>query len=371
MLFVLFVGLEVVLLLLYSCPPSGHVWHYAVQQYYLDFEREVLQYDPLCTRYDAEVTYTLKPGRCNFRSKEFSTEIKINSAGFRSREEALTKPRLVVLGDSFAMGWGVSEGQTFADQMGTSTGLTTLNTAVSSYGTARELIVLKRVDMTQARYLIIQFCDNDERENREFLGNQGHLPIAAESEYQHAAKLSRIGKSYYPGKMTLHLLPYLRSAYQQRQYLETAFIDPAQAREMAQNFVDTLLLSPVKLDDLQLVVFQLNGRFRNSPGFAKALQIIRDSGRYPKFVSDMIIIDTTEFLAESDYYYFDDHLNERGHKKLADVLIARLGLEHRRTVNSAARDCRSPDLASKPGNFGMRSRWNNPSSSHLFDISRL
>src|SRR5262245_30955882 len=59
-----------------------------------------------CGRYDAGLTYMLKPGRCRFASVEFDTQVNVNSFGLRDDEESLTGPEIIVLGDSNAMGHG-------------------------------------------------------------------------------------------------------------------------------------------------------------------------------------------------------------------------------------------------------------------------
>lgn len=46
-------------------------------------ERSNIQFDPACARYDAHVTYTLKPWICSFSNHEFTNEFRINSAGLR------------------------------------------------------------------------------------------------------------------------------------------------------------------------------------------------------------------------------------------------------------------------------------------------
>lgn len=101
-----------------------------------------VQYLPECARYDSELGYTLQPGNCVFENTGFSTELGVNSAGFRDDEASLNAPEIVVLGDSQAMGWGVGQGMTFADLIETETGRKTLNTGVI-FTTARYLLCRK------------------------------------------------------------------------------------------------------------------------------------------------------------------------------------------------------------------------------------
>src|SRR5919106_1646778 len=45
--------------------------------------REFIQYNARCARYDARLTYTLRPGRCTFSNVEFMTVVEANRAGLR------------------------------------------------------------------------------------------------------------------------------------------------------------------------------------------------------------------------------------------------------------------------------------------------
>jgi hypothetical protein len=136
----------------------------ARELYLLD--RNYLQIDPAAIRWDAELGYTLRPGEFRFSNTEFSTSYRVNSLGPRDDEASLHQPEVVVLGDSFAMGWGVEQNETFAQVLERLTGLRVLNAGVSSYGTVRELRMLARVDTSATSWVVIQFCNNDFFENR-------------------------------------------------------------------------------------------------------------------------------------------------------------------------------------------------------------
>ena len=83
------------------------------REYHMKYTRNIIQYNADCTRYDPKLFYTLKPGRCRFADLEFDTEVRVNTLGVRDDETSLQSPEIVVLGDSHAMGWGVSEDQAF------------------------------------------------------------------------------------------------------------------------------------------------------------------------------------------------------------------------------------------------------------------
>jgi hypothetical protein len=115
-----------------------------IQQVYRHFNRALIQFDANCAQYDAEVTYTLRPGACTFENIEFRNDYRINRMGLRDDEQDLAAPEVIVIGDSHAMGWGVDQDQSLVRVMAAKTGLKTLNAAISSYGTVRELTMLGR-----------------------------------------------------------------------------------------------------------------------------------------------------------------------------------------------------------------------------------
>ena len=67
-----------------------------------------------------------------------------------------------MLGDSYAMGWGVEQGESFPEILEAATGLRVLNAGVPSYGTPRELLMLERLDrfldLSQRRMKCIKFA---------------------------------------------------------------------------------------------------------------------------------------------------------------------------------------------------------------------
>src|SRR5437762_5813156 len=146
-----------------------------VQQVYRHFNRSLIQFDPRCARYDPGITYTLKPGTCTFENLELKNVFRINSKGLRDEEASLHAPDVIVIGDSHAMGWGVDQEDAIPQRIARITGLRVLNAAVSSYGTAREMMMLDRLDTSRLRVLIVQYSDNDVMENRAFHNGGDHL----------------------------------------------------------------------------------------------------------------------------------------------------------------------------------------------------
>lgn len=128
---------------------------------------------PGCAQFDDELVYVPRPGAARFQAAEFDTIITMTPQGLRHQPGTPPSPGrgpVVVLGDSFAMGWGANDEETFSAVLAARHGRPTINAAVSSYGTARELLRLRRLGLLRgASMLVIQFCANDGPENAEFL----------------------------------------------------------------------------------------------------------------------------------------------------------------------------------------------------------
>ena len=274
------------------------------QSYYRRWERYLIQFLPECAQYDPELTYILRPGVCRFRNREFDTEVRVNSRGFHSDESDLAAPIIVMAGDSYTMGWGVAQDSTFAALIGRRTGLRTLNTGVSSYGTARELLGLKRVDLSQARYLIIQYSDDDFGENRAFVASGGRLKVRNQRDHESIVSRHLNTARYYPGKYIRLFLPMIRD-----QDVDVPWPRDLQAEVAA--FLGTLLLSPVRLDNLQIVVFEM---IAHSSDFAARLEAEHPMDRYPSWIRRIKVVDIASRLSPDSFFFYDDHLTATGHR---------------------------------------------------------
>lgn len=98
-------------------------------------------------KYDELLGWRLRPQAIGVnRSKEFDHEIRTNSHGFRDDESKYERGpaerRIVLFGDSFAMGWGVRRGELFADLLEEILpGTEVINLSVSGYGTDQEVLL--------------------------------------------------------------------------------------------------------------------------------------------------------------------------------------------------------------------------------------
>ena len=95
---------------------------------------------------------------------------------------------------------GLNQDETFAKRLNGKAETTVLNAAISSYGTAREMMLLKRVPTDRLRWLVIQYCGNDLEENRSFYLHGNRLETMGLEEYRRYADLNLQSQTYFPGK---------------------------------------------------------------------------------------------------------------------------------------------------------------------------
>jgi hypothetical protein len=297
------------------------------QQVYRHFTRSLVQFEPSCAQYDPELTYVLKPGRCSFDNVEFTTELRINRAGLRDEDSALEAPDVIVVGDSYAMGWGVQQDETLSRVLARVSGLKVLNAGISSYGTVRELRLLDRLDTSRMKVLVVQYNATDLVENVAFREHGGAIPILAAGQYQATFDWCQARQGYWPGK-------YMSGLFLKLTRLETP--EPHAARipssmsslEEATLFVDVLARGARKpLDDVTVIVFEASEQIRPPRSFLANVAVVSRGDQQPPHVRRLRALDVAPLLEEQDFYSLDDHLRASGHEKigraLAEILTAR------------------------------------------------
>jgi hypothetical protein len=291
----------------------------SIQQVYRHFNRSLIQFDPQCARYDAGLAYTLKPGTCTFENIEFRNTYRINSVGLRDEETALDAPEVIVIGDSHSMGWGVEQQEALPQVLARELGRKVLNAAVSSYGTVRETMMLDRLNTSRLRVLVVQYSDNDLPENRTFRLDANHLPIMSEQQYQTIVGHYTSQRSYYPGKYVYRLL--MKILRLEAPEPDQVRMEPVAPEQEAQLFLNALRFgSKAALDDVQVVVFEINEQIRTARPFIAALDRMRKRNDLPRFIHRLIALDVAPNLSTDDFYRLDDHMNARGHEKVAAAL---------------------------------------------------
>lgn len=316
---------------------------------------------PECGEYDPELTYRLRPGTCTFSELEFDTEYRINSLGVRDDEDSLDGPEIVVLGDSFAMGWGVEQQEAFPSVLEDLSGNKVLNAAISSYATAREFGMLERIDLSRARYLIVQYASNDAEENRLYGSSGAGIPVRDRGWYEDQVRAHTRNRAYRPGKYAYEVyrawlgtpiavrlyrlgwpnprpeefpgLPRLSSERTQlarpRSTLVSGAADiplrlaseqPSGLDAEAASFLNVLATSPVDISGLQIVILSFDFDHRRPRPFIDELRTA--IAQHPQLSQwqNIHLLDVMPLLGQRDYLTIDSHLTPHGHNKVAHQL---------------------------------------------------
>lgn len=267
--------------------------------------------EPRFARFDEGLFYTLKPGRFTFSNREFSVGFDVNPLGVRDDDLSLRAPEIVVLGDSYAMGWGVEQHEAFASVLEVQTGHTVLNAGVSSYGTPRELRMLDRIDTSRLRTLVIQYCVNDAGENLSFERHGNTLVVDGPAKYDEVVSGYQNAKRYFFGRHALKRLWMSLS----RQPVADGGGSPARQAKL---FLNTLRHGSSKdLKQVTIVVFDVG--LNNA--FVTALDTLKREPAYPPHIRAMTVLDLSTQLTRSDYFNLDDHLNAGGHRIVAREIM--------------------------------------------------
>lgn len=282
---------------------------------YIQGDRKIIQYQHGCGQYHPDLGYTLKPGKFIFTEIEYSNEYRINSLGVRDAEESLAAPEVVFLGDSYTLGWGVNQSETFVKQLENRIKRKTLNTAIPSYGTVREMLMLRKLDRSQLKCLIIQYCSDDYDENRLFFVNGNRPQIMRAETFGTLSMRHSKPKSYFPGKYIGLKIKKRMDEWKIRQKNKTS----GNSLNDVDLFIHVLKQNSDMLANLPLIVFEMNG-INQTNRFTNELKKKASACDQPPFIRNMLILDMSQYLKDQHFYVLDSHLTAAGHVIVAEVL---------------------------------------------------
>ena len=302
----------------------------------------------------------IEVSECLQNNFEFSSRIRFGAYG--ERLDDLNIPGffdVLVVGDSHAMGWGVSGGDIFTAKL-KKAGINVLNLSVSSYGTARELHRLQEFSLAepsifeQVSTLIIQYSDNDLSENKAYLTDPWAIVGQPSPSYLHA--LGAVNPRHL-GYRALPSMPdsadVVNSFYRVNSVVKvySSFADNfyrllrgrfdlfwLEVREQWRDYDNKLSGHAGKHSDYFFRVLSKNRSLlegkniiiyiSNAHGWSNSEYSEEFAARAERFANQhglfMVVLDSKKagLAGESGaYYLIDDHMNSAGHKRLADALL--------------------------------------------------
>lgn len=293
--------------------------------------RNIIQFLPGCAEYDPELTYVLKKNaECVFRNIEYRTRYRMNSLGLRDDEITLQKPEIIVLGDSFTMGWGVEQDETYAKIIEKKLGMRTLNAGISSYGTVREMKLLNRIDTNHLKYLLIQYSENDIMENHAFEKNR-YTPTNEKWYLWLQQK-----RNYYFRKYTFTLIKLIKNnfiamvkTYYKPEYTGNSKHDSGKygedITEAKKKEVDLFLHAlkrntKINYNKTKVIVFELSEPSWYTGDFIRHFQERASKDTTHEYDSFQVL-DVMKRLEKDDFFHIDEHINHNGHSKVANMLV--------------------------------------------------
>jgi hypothetical protein len=291
----------------------------------------------LWATYDDQLTYVL-PAHLHERLQniEYDTHVETNQLGLRDDEASLVKPAVIVLGDSYTFGLGVDQQQTYSQVLESLLGRKVLNAGIESYGTAREITSLARLDQSNMQTLVIQYCPNDLFENTTYVENgMVQKPSIDKVPFEAAMANYNAHKRYYPGKYTWLMLKYAKFLYHHK--LPSNDEISATTTKHIQYF-ETILRHMNIAPNTQVIAFAAtcDSWCASSHGPEDALfdqatfiQTLKQhfAADSRPFSHSPRFIDLSDVLMPSDFYILDSHWNAGGHRKVAERIAEEITRE--------------------------------------------
>jgi hypothetical protein len=266
--------------------------------------------------------YKMKPGVCKLTNFEYDVTLTHDVDGFRKGLPLSSSFDAVTIGDSHAHGFGVADDQTFSFLLGATYKYATRNLAIGSFATLRELEVLRSYG-GDAKYVILQYCENDAGENSASLRlDEGQFRSEVESGWKRLIANYWQGKSQGIKKPIGDIVQLIGTgSYTSKATWRRNLASERNMEEEALLFGRILARYRFILDSKRLVVLESASWGANSPNFSAAFSAEMKKLGWLHFK----VIDTAKILSFDHYYFLDDHLNPSGHRRLAAAIADTIG----------------------------------------------
>jgi lysophospholipase L1-like esterase len=301
--------------------------------------RDVIQFNGQFSNYSSDLGYTLRPRSEGYHADlEYENKFTINSFGVRDDEKSLQNPKMIFIGDSFTMGWGVDQDKTFAHLTEKQTGAKAINAGISSYGTYREMLLFSKLQRDSCKLLVIQYCDNDLEENlaRNEPNSQGQLLTS--EKFKKVTVFNHLNEGYYPMRYTYFFL-------REKHLFKRIFTNPVEVWQDTFEALSSWISGKPLVVNAPPFIQSVAASVQHTENFFKVLAKIRAlypgnivvmhiAGRYtkPEIINafeakakkeadaKLYFLRNTDILTTNDYYPIDGHLNAKGHQKIANSL---------------------------------------------------
>jgi len=279
-----------------------------------------------------------------FETPQFHTSVRINEKGLRDRSHSYTRQnaskRIVVLGDSFAWGYGVEEPDRFSQLLEKSMDVEVINAGVSGYSTDQELLWYKNEGIKyETDLVIVELAGNDVGDNnRQLVSNIYYKPKFELKDGRLIPTGSPVPETSSQGRLIYSISQHSALAY----FLVQRYFDLLSTYQNMKgnsgHMNSPVTTVSVEKEDFGLTIALLD-EIRNMAASRKAKFMIvatdrwwesTSSGTYKEFINTLqkqgfLVLDVESrpgFDSEEMLISNDGHWNQAGHKFVAEEIKA-------------------------------------------------
>lgn len=293
--------------------------------------RNIWQAQENCVQLDQALIYRPSNSKdCLLENIEFKVKIDhVDGKRIHIQKNRNTDiKRVLVLGDSHAMGWGVKNSETFPALLDAHFDWISFdNMAVSGYGTPREFMIAQNLLRQGIKYdlILIQYCENDIGEIEYYYKNKNInkeyiIPI------KKGLPINRVKKNFFVQYMNNVIsiakapLFFTDIPFQRKESIDYL----AYKGMLAAMFTKFLSTNSFPI----IIIFPINGTLKDTAHIASYLnsEVSMLEKRHQALIH---VVDPISKTNDKKHLFFklDDHLNREGHAFIAEQLISTIELE--------------------------------------------